>query len=165
MNAKQKKIITRVIIISISVMFFACLLFGAWALGRQWGRLEYQTQGRKIPVLVQTSPSHFFELVIYQIGDPEFPFGCTHCRYELYSARKLVNGLNFSVANDGRVVHENNFNVEWEPNAVVIRVSGEEQQDIYYRLYSDGRTESWSEEEEAPGNPIAEQAETGEISK
>ena len=160
MQKSKKKVIIRIVIICVSAITLGLLLFGSFKLGRFSRQLEYRMNDEKMPVFAQKSSWQNYELIIYQVGEPDFPFGSTHCRYELYSVRKLVNELNFNVSNDGQIVDDGNFEVKWEPNAVVIKVTAEEQQDFYYRLYGDGRRDVWSEEQEDPGNPIADQVET-----
>ena len=47
-------------------------------------------------------------------------------------------------------VYENaspgNFEITWEEDAVLIHTTASEQEDQFYRLYYDGRKETWQEE-------------------
>lgn len=82
-----------------------------------------------------------YQLVIYEIGEPDWPFGSTHCRFVLYDNTKQINTLNFSIRNDGAPAQGENFHTYWGTDNVMTRVSGEEQEDNFYSLYFDGSTD------------------------
>lgn len=45
------------------------------------------------------------------IGEPEWPFGSTHCRIELYAEEKRISKRDFSIADDGGCATADNFYV------------------------------------------------------
>ena len=48
----------------------------------------------------------------------------------------------FDVANDGANVRSDSWQVAWKENCIEAVISGEEQSDIRYILYFDGKTDS-----------------------
>ena len=104
--------------------------------------IKYRTSYAKTEIETLISTDGKFKLTIYEIGEPDWPFGSTHCRFTLYEQDKKINKLDFSIRNDGASAHNENFDVNWEKDYVMIVVSGKEQEDISYYLYFDGRTDS-----------------------
>lgn len=75
------------------------------------------------------------------VGAPEWPFGATHCRFDLLRNHKRLIEYPFSIQDDGAVAHEDNFNVIWNENNITVIVSGSEQKDKVYVLNFDGTVE------------------------
>lgn len=75
------------------------------------------------------------------IGEPDWPFGSTHCRFDLFKDDKRIIKYPFSIHNDGANAHEDNFDIIWNEDNVTVIVSGSEQNDIEYVLNFDGTTE------------------------
>lgn len=81
------------------------------------------------------SADRTYRLEIDQVGDPAWPYGSTDCRLVLYSKEdEKIREKDFSVANDGKKVSENNFSIRWEEEQVIVTVYGEEQGYIEYTL-------------------------------
>ena len=89
-------------------------------------------------VLSSASADGQYSLAVSQIGEPDWPFGPTHCRFVLKKDGKRILRHSFSVRNDGVSVTENNFSVIWNPNDVIVLVTGEEQPEETYILCFDG---------------------------
>lgn len=81
------------------------------------------------------------------IGEPDFPFGATHCRFDLKEGKKTITKYRFDLRDDGCNASEENFEITWEENAVLIQTTASEQEDQFYRLFFDGRTKTWQEAE------------------
>lgn len=90
------------------------------------GSLKRNNTARKI----LTSSHDDMTVKIYEIGEPETPYGETNCRIDLYENGEKTDEQAVSIQNDGERVTEDNFLVEWEDEAVVIETTGTEQQDI-----------------------------------
>lgn len=90
------------------------------------GSLKRNNTARKI----LTSSHGGMTVKIYEIGEPETPYGETNCRIDLYENGEKTDEQAVSIQNDGEGVTEDNFLVEWEDEAVVIETTGSEQQDI-----------------------------------
>ncbi len=75
---------------------------------------------------VFTSISGSSTMTVYMVGEPDFPYGKTACRLVLKTKGKDTLKEDFSVANDGAVVTEDNFDVEWRENSVRLCVTGSE---------------------------------------
>jgi len=102
------------------------------------GSFYYKTELELKPVAVGISPDGEWELTIFQVGDPAWPFGPTDCRFDLRVGGKRVIKYPFSIHNDGVSASENNFSVTWQKDNVQVLVSAEEQYDVIYRLSFDG---------------------------
>ena len=76
------------------------------------------------------------QLLVYEIGEPGFPFGNSHCRLALKQDGREVDMIDFSVANDGKRMAPEDFEVLWLAEGVSVIVHGEEQEDRTYVLYS-----------------------------
>lgn len=71
------------------------------------------------------------------VGDPDWPFGHSHARITLKQDDKTIEQFKLAVANDGGVLHPENWHVSWDDTCVIITISGEEQDDALYTLYYD----------------------------
>lgn len=111
----------------------------------QMGTIVYQVNYAKTKLDTYTSSDGAHRLVIYEIGEPDWPFGATHCRFVLSRGDKVVKKYNFSIADDGARAGSGNFSVRWQDDRVTVVVSGTEQRDTAYHLFFDGTVE-----EEAP---------------
>lgn len=110
------------------------LLFGAAA-----GFFGYKTRLEKNEVLRSCAPDGSRELTVYMIGEPDWPYGYTHCRFELKEGKEMICGTAFDVANDGAPVGKESFSVTWDTESVSVTVSGEEQPDTLYTITFDGK--------------------------
>ena len=126
---KTKRIIKW--ICGIAAMILAALLFLI-------GSFVYATRYRISDVDAATSPDGKHEIVFQTIGEPEWPFGYSHARIVLKRNGEIVAKRKFDVANDGGVLHPENWSVRWEENCVKVKISGEEQPDAFYTYYFDG---------------------------
>ena len=54
------------------------------------GYVRYKTRYEAEQISVSTSPDGDYELVIYSVGDPDFPFGAAHGRLVLKGKEKTV---------------------------------------------------------------------------
>lgn len=93
------------------------------------GTIIWRTDYAKTKVLTASSDDGQYSLTVCMVGEPDFPYGETHCRAELYKGGEKLTALDFSVQNDGAVVREDNFSVIWEETAVTLLASGTEQED------------------------------------
>ena len=100
--------------------------------------LKYRTDYAKTEIMTASSYDGQYRLVIYMVGEPDWPFGETHCRFDLFNENKRITKCPFSIRNDGAKAHEENFNIIWSTDSVSISVSGEEQEERVYRLNYDG---------------------------
>lgn len=102
------------------------------------GTFLYRTAWAKTEVMTVLSPDGEYRLEISMEGEPDWPFGPTHCRFDLWEGRRRIAKHRFLVRNDGVAVSPNQFSVRWFANHAAVAVSGEEQPDVMYRLYWDG---------------------------
>lgn len=103
------------------------------------GSFTYATKYRINPVDSSVSPDGKYELLLQQIGDPEWPFGSTHARLVLKDESGIITKYPFYVLNDGCSVHQDSWKVTWTDTYVKVVISGEEQNDDQYILYFDGK--------------------------
>ena len=100
--------------------------------------IMYRTGYAATEVIHTLSADAQHSLAVSMIGEPDWPFGPTHCRFDLEKDGKRILRHSFSVRNDGASVSENNFTVVWNPDSVSVLVTGEEQPEDTYILYFDG---------------------------
>lgn len=106
-----------------------------------FGGIKYRTDYAKTQIKEEYSGDKQYILAIYMIGEPDWPFGATHCRFELRKGGKRITQYPFSIQNDGAMAHEGNFRIIWEKEKVSVVVSGEEQEDQTYVMYFNGDVE------------------------
>ena len=70
------------------VVIIACILVMVVLL--PLGYVRYKTRYEAEQISVSTSPDGDYELVIYSVGDPDFPFGAAHGRLVLKGKEKTV---------------------------------------------------------------------------
>lgn len=106
------------------------------------GSFTYSTKYKIHEVAYSTSEDGKYVLLFQQVGDPDWPFGHTHARLVLKDDSGAIAKYSFDVANDGASVHSDSCLVCWKEDCVEAVISGEEQSDIRYILYFDGKTDS-----------------------
>ena len=106
------------------------------------GYVRYKTRYEAEQISTSTSPDGDYELVIYSVGEPDFPFGAAHGRLVLKGKEKTVAYRSFEVANDGARFHDSNLETTWYGDRVEVVVSGSEQRDELVTLHFNGQTSS-----------------------
>ena len=119
-------------ILSLIFMMLLIILFAGY---------KYRTTYAKTEIMTETSEDNQYTLKIYMIGEPEWPFGATHCRLELFKDSKRIIKCPIDIYDDGAIVHEDNFDIRWHEDNVTVTVSGSEQDDNRYILFFDGTVE------------------------
>ena len=89
---------------------------------------------RETLILQQDSDDGTHSISILMIGNPEFPFGSTNCRAELYTGQSKTAETDIVLLNDGKTADEENFRITWMQDCVVITASAEEMEDMEYIL-------------------------------
>ena len=106
------------------------------------GYVRYKTRYEAEQISTSTSPDGDYELVIYSVGEPDFPFGPAHGRLVLKDKEKTVAYRSFEVANDGARFYDGDLETTWYGDHVEVVVSGSEQYDELVALRFDGQTSS-----------------------
>ena len=83
-------------------------------------------------VNIRTEQYNQYTLYINQIGEPDWPFGKTHCQYILKDQNKTLSSVKFDISDDGCSASINNFKIEWTNDYMILTVRGSEQFDHYY---------------------------------
>lgn len=102
------------------------------------GSFIYAARYRISEIDAATSPDGRYEIVFQAVGAPDWPFGYSHARIVLKRSGGIVTRRRFDVANDGGVLHPDNWSVAWEEDCVKIIISGEAQSDGLYTCFFDG---------------------------
>ena len=100
--------------------------------------ISLHTNYAKTEILNYTSDDGTHKLVIYMIGEPDFPFGSTHCRFDLFEGDKRITKYAFDLLNDGANANESNFSITQGEDNITVSVYGSEQDTATYLLYYDG---------------------------
>ena len=106
------------------------------------GYVRYKTRYEAEQISTSMSPDGDYELVIYSVGEPDFPFGAAHGRLVLKDKEKTVAYMSFEVANDGARFDDSDLETTWYSDRVEVVVSGPEQHDELVIMYFDGQTSS-----------------------
>ena len=101
------------------------------------GSYVYVTKYKITDIDSSVSPDGKYEVLFQSVGDPDWPFGHSHARITLKQDDKTMEQFKLDVANDGGVLHPENWHVSWDDTCVIITISGEEQDDALYTLYYD----------------------------
>ena len=67
------------------------------------GGIWYRVEVAPTEVLTDVSPDGAYELTIDMVGEPDWPFGATHCRFTLRKEGRQILGRAFSIQDDGAV--------------------------------------------------------------
>ena len=67
------------------------------------GGIWYRVEVALTEVLTDVSPDGAYELTIDRVGEPDWPFGATHCRFTLHGEGRQILGRAFSIQDDGAV--------------------------------------------------------------
>ena len=126
---KAKKILKWVCGIAAVILAALLLLIGSFI---------YVTRYKISDIDAATSPDGEHEIVFQAVGEPDWPFGYSHARIVLKRNGETVTTHKYDVANDGGVLHPENWSVRWEENCVKVIISGEEQPDAFFTYYFDG---------------------------
>lgn len=126
---KKSKIILIVVLVLAIILSFPAVFI-------------YKTQYKKTEIITSSNTNDSHKLIVYEIGEPDFPFGSANCRFVLLDGNKKTNTLDFEVRNDGGWALKENFNISWKADSVEISVNGEEQEEVTYYLYFNGKTDS-----------------------
>lgn len=89
------------------------------------GYFHFQTEKAETEVYRQSSEDGSQTVVIYEVGEPDWPFGSAH--YKVYGP----SNFDVDVADDGG---RGQFMVDWKECSVIITFSGSEQEDAVYEL-------------------------------
>lgn len=119
----------RCFMIMLVVLLLLAILFGGF---------KYRTSYAKTELVTETSSDGQYTLKIYMIGEPDWPFGATHCRFDLLEGAKRIVKVPFSIYDDGAMARKGNFDIRWNEDNVTILVSGSEQDQDAYVLKFDG---------------------------
>lgn len=106
------------------------------------GYVRYKTRYEAEQISTSMSPDGDYELVIYSVGEPDFPFGPAHGRLVLKDKERTVAYMPFEVANDGARFDDSDLETTWYIDRVEVVVSGPEQHDELVTMYFDGQTSS-----------------------
>ena len=91
-----------------------------------------------IPRTVDTQTNGKYTVELQATSSPDWPFGSQDGAIVLKENNKKISSVGFVLSNDGKSMGDENWNVEWNDESVVVTIMGEEQQDAIYILYYDG---------------------------
>lgn len=105
-------------------------------------KFVYETDYKKTEIKSSCSDDNSYKLTVYEIGEPDFPFGSAHCRFILLNGKKEISSTDFEIYNDGGAALESNFDISWNSDGAEITVNGEEQKDRIYYIYFSGKVKT-----------------------
>ena len=131
----KKILITGGVIIAAIVLIVVLLIIALL-----WN-IYYITELEETQVNEFYSDDGKYTLTMYQVGDPDFPFGAVSGKFVLKENTEVINTYHFSVADDGAGLQHNVPAIRWTDDSVMAIVSGSEQKDQLYIMYYDGTAE------------------------
>ena len=96
--------------------------------------LRYQTAGKKTVLFEIPSEDGVHTLIVYMIGEPDFPFGSVTCEAALFSEGKCIRSETFTMPNDGKIPDESSIEVFWQDDSVTVIAHPEEADDRKFVL-------------------------------
>lgn len=113
------------------------------------GIFGYTLKLRYTVVDTKEAPDKDFSLTLQMKGEPELLFGATHGRIVAKHDGKTVQKIPVTVYDDGAMLHEDNWSVEWGIAGVRVTLIGSEQPDEIMDIMYDGSDtfSGYSEEE------------------
>lgn len=100
--------------------------------------ISYETNYKKTNCDTSVSSDGIYELELWAIGEPKFPFGSASGRLVLKKEGKKIAKTDFELYNDGGSISSNCWKVTWYEDCVEVILSGEEQNDEQIVLYFEG---------------------------
>lgn len=119
-DKKKKLLLSSIILLSIIVFIFAIISY-----------VNYKVNKELKFIACSVSENGKYEVVFYQEGLTDFPFGPSSVKIELKekTSNKTVATERSSISNDGKTLYENNWTVNWLEDRVEVTLHGEEQKD------------------------------------
>lgn len=130
----------KILIVSVAVVVFILLVAGIFG---------YTLKLRYTVVDTKEAPDKDFSLTLQMKGEPELFFGATHGRIVAKHDGKTVQKIPVTVYDDGSMLREDNWSVEWGLAGVRVTLMGSEQSDEIIDIMYDGSDAfgGYSEEE------------------
>lgn len=136
---KKKTVLTTVSISGIILAIIILLPILIIVIGI--GSLYYEIELKETKINEFTSDDGQYTLTMYQVGEPDFPFGAVSGKFELKKDDDVINTYDFRVMDDGCGLNGNVPAVRWTDTAVMLIVDGSEQKEQLYILNYDGTAE------------------------
>ncbi|MBO5209380.1 MAG: hypothetical protein J6B68_08550 [Lachnospiraceae bacterium] len=105
------------------------------------GSLWYVTKWKYTDIDTQISPDERCQLMLQMKGEPEWPFGSTYGRIIVKYDDKIINKLEFEIADDGAMLGKENWSVVWGVAGVQVTLMGSEQYNQVLQILYDGTEE------------------------
>ena len=123
----KKKIKIAVISVLSAIAVFIAAFIG-WSV--------YETEYKLTKTATEISPDGKYTATLYMVGCPEWPFGDTTVRVTIKEteSRKRLEAFEADISDDGRNLHEDNWQVNWQENSAEIVLKGCEQRDEIYTV-------------------------------
>lgn len=100
------------------------------------GRTVYITEYRLTDKGTELSPDGKYSVLFQMVGEPDWPFGATTVRVTVKNTEtgEEIEVIQTDIHDDGALLRENNWNVEWYEEEVKITLIGSEQNNDVYNI-------------------------------
>lgn len=148
---KKKSVLKIILIIVLATLLFLTAIIGIFI---------YTIDFKKTTIDEYKTPDEKYTLRIEQIGEPDWPFGYTHCRFVLKEGEDVITNYAFDLADDGANASFSNFEVYMLKDYVLVYASASEQGVAEYDLYYDGtvKLDQNSRKTDSTGNMVEKQS-------
>ena len=82
------------------------------------GGITYTIKYKIHEIDSKLSPDGNYEIILQQVGDPDWPFGSTHARVVLKNGNTIITKYKFDVHNDGANISKGSWSVDWNEDSV-----------------------------------------------
>lgn len=133
-----------------NIVFKAVFIFAAVAAAAGvicFGKYEYAKKYKISEIDSSVSADGSYVLLFQSIGEADWPFGASHAGLVLKHNGKAVTQYRFDVANDGKNLCADNWQVNWKEHSAEVLILGEEQKEVRYSLGFDGDVRILSDNE------------------
>ena len=88
-----------------------------------------------IPKIIDNKTNDIYEVELYAKGSPIWPFGPQDGKVVLSNQSGKIYEVDFTLHNDGKIMDESNWKVDWKEDRVIVTIIGEEQSDQNIVMY------------------------------
>lgn len=100
------------------------------------GWYVYETEYKLTKTATEISPDGKYTATLYMVGCPDWTFGDTTVKVTIKEteSRKKSKIIEADISDDGKNLHEDNWQVIWQENSVEVILRGSEQRDEVYTV-------------------------------
>ena len=133
-NGDNMKKTLKIVIISVLALIIVAIVVNCV-------RSYYISNVKMTEIDKSVSPDGKYSVTLFQVGEPEFPFGATHGAVVLSEildggTEKIISKTNITIHDDGSILFPSRWDVSWEDDGAHVTLFGSEQEDEHIIIYT-----------------------------